>query len=98
MVLLEIGPVDQNQRLGDSGKLHSAQRGVHRTRLLLQMPVAEQAVGPLDGMAQAFVARKASPDVRERQPRSTDAADHGFEQRPQAACVNARKRGTQAAM
>ena len=55
----------------------------------LKVSVAQQAVGPLDAMAQLRPATEAAADLGQRQPRAADRRRDRFEQRGQAPTVDA---------
>jgi len=98
LIRLEIGPVDQDQGLGDARQQHPAQGRVERAPLPLQLAVAEQAVGALDAMAQTRLRLEPSPDIGQRQARTADARGDRREQGLAAATVHAGEQRVEASV
>jgi len=63
LVLLQIAPVDDDQRFGDTGEQHPRQRSVDGAAVALEVAVVQQPVGPLDAVTQLAPAAKTSPDL-----------------------------------
>jgi hypothetical protein len=82
LVLLQITPIDDDQRLGHAGEQHPRQRRVDVLGIVLQTHVAQQSVGPLDAMAQVRPAAEASADLGQRQPRAADRRGDGLHSSP----------------
>jgi len=98
LIGLEVRPVDENQRLPDARERHPTQGRIDRARLVLQMAIAQQAVGALDLVAQPACARKASPHIGQRQTRTAHARDHRGQQRRQASAVDVLQQRLQASV
>jgi hypothetical protein len=91
LVLLQITPIDDDQRLGHAGEQHPRQGSVDAFGIGLQMLVAQQPVRPFDAMAQRAATAKTSTDLGQRQPWPTDRCRNGFQQSGQTAPVDTRQ-------
>jgi hypothetical protein len=89
LILLQIAPIDEDQRLGHTREQHPRHRRIDRLGIAPKMAIAQQPIGALDAMAQIRAAAEASADLGQRQSRAAHRRGHGFKQDSHASTVDA---------
>ncbi len=89
LVLLQIAPIDDDQRLGHAREQHPRQHRVDVLGITAKMGVAQEPIGTLDAMAQVRPAAEASANLGQSQPWAADCRRHGPKQHGQAPTVDA---------